>query len=188
MRCMVSEDQTEEWKKRGCLNLSAVRFTATFREAPLAVDFILHHLMTLTSDTDSCTAAEPIQVLTPPPSPPLAEDDAATAATTPSTSASAKKKKKKKSKKSSKAKDPVASPPPPTPTPTAEENQPPPLYISRNKHWKYISSFHVRVPLGSERGELKFKMTYLGTMVTTPSRTPRVFTRSEHGPMHAFRT
>jgi len=31
MRCMVSEDQTEEWKKRGCLNLSAVRFTATFR-------------------------------------------------------------------------------------------------------------------------------------------------------------
>ena len=127
-------------------------------ETLLAVDFLLLHPMTLTSDTDSCTAAEPVQVLTPPPSPPLAEDDATTTATAPPTSASAKKKKKKKSKKSSKAKDHATSPPlPPTPTPTAEENQPPPLYISRNKHWKYISSFHVRVPLGSEVGVLKFE-------------------------------
>jgi len=127
-------------------------------KTPLTVDFILHP-MTLTSDTDSCTAAEPVQVLTPPPSPPLAEDDATTTATAPPTSVPAKKKKKKKSKKSSKAKDPATSPPPPpTPTPTAEENQPPPLYISRNKHWKYISSFHVRVPLGSEIWVLKFEM------------------------------
>jgi len=107
-----------------------------------------HHPMTSTSDTDSYTAAEPVQILTPPPSPPLAGDDET--ATAPSISAAAKKKKKKKAKKPNKAKEAATSPvPPPTPTPTVEENQPPPLYISRNKHWKYISSFHVRFPLWS---------------------------------------
>ena len=103
--------------------------------------------MTSTSDTDSCTAAEPVQILTPPPSPPLAEDDPTTTVTPSTASTAAKKKKKKKSKKSNKAKDATTSPAPPsTPAPTIEEIQPPPLYISRNKHWKYISSFHVRVP------------------------------------------
>ena len=106
--------------------------------------------MTLTSDTDSCTATEPVQILTPPPSPPLAGDDATVEATAPTTSAAAKKKKKKKAKKPNKAKEAATSPaPPPTPTLAVEENQPPPLYISRNKHWKYISSFHVRFPLWS---------------------------------------
>ena len=115
------------------------------------------HLMTSTSDTDSSTAAEPVQILTPPPSPLLVEDDATTTATPPPTPAAAKKKKKKKSKKSNKAKDAVTSPSSPsTPVPTAEENQPPPLYISRNKHWKYISSFHVRIPLCSGVEVLKF--------------------------------
>lgn len=100
--------------------------------------------MTSTSDTDSCTAIEPVQILTPPPSPPLAGGDATATPTPPPTSA-AKKKKKKKSKKSNKGKDATSSPASPlTPAPAPEENQPPPLFISRNKHWKYISSFHVR--------------------------------------------
>ena len=107
-----------------------------------SVFFKLLRSMTSTSDTDSCTAAEPVQTLTPPPSPPLAEDGVTTTATPPPTSAAAKKKKKKKSKKSNKTKE--GPTPSPTPAPTVEENQPPPLYISRNKHWKYISSFHVR--------------------------------------------
>lgn len=145
MRCIVGEGQasSSEEEAREPPNLSAVRFPETF----LAPGF---YPMTSTSDTDSYTAAEPVQVLTPPPSPPLA-DDATAAAAVPSTSTAAKKKKKKKAKKSNKAKDATTSPPPPpTPTPATEENQPPPLYISRNKHWKYISSFHVRIPFWSE--------------------------------------
>jgi len=49
-----------------------------------------------------------------------------------------KKKKKKKSKKP-KRKDGV----PPIPSPQPEYRQPV-ICISRNKHWKYISSYHVR--------------------------------------------
>jgi hypothetical protein len=54
-----------------------------------------------------------------------------------------KKKKKKKSKKSSKAKDATAKA-------TAKddgdtEGRQPVLCISRNKHWRYISSYHVCV-------------------------------------------
>jgi hypothetical protein len=48
---------------------------------------------------------------------------------------SCQKKKKKKKKKQSKVKE----------TPALEEPRPPVLCISRNKHWKYISSYHVRV-------------------------------------------
>ena len=114
--------------------------------------------MNSTSDTDSYTAAEPVQTLTPPPSPPLAGDDAtATATSSTPVPAAAKKKKKKKSKKSNKVKDATTPPAPPlTPAPTVEEIQPPPLYISRNKHWKYISSFHVRIPLGQRKKVLRF--------------------------------
>jgi hypothetical protein len=46
-----------------------------------------------------------------------------------------KKKKKKKAKK--KAKTAAGAPAP-------EDTGPPPLCISRNKHWRYISSYHVR--------------------------------------------
>jgi hypothetical protein len=46
-----------------------------------------------------------------------------------------KKKKKKKAKKKAKA---AAGAPAP------EDTGPPPLCISRNKHWRYISSYHVR--------------------------------------------
>lgn len=180
MRCMVGEGQTVKSTSRDdCPNLSTVHFLQTL----LLLDSLTP--MTSTSDTDSCTAAEPVQTLTPPPSPPLVEDDATTTETPPLTSAPAKKKKKKKSKKSNKAKDAPA--PPPTPAPTIEENQPPPLYISRNKHWKYISSFHVRTPLCLEMEALSLTF-HPGTMVTTPPRTPRVLARSEHGPGHALGT
>lgn len=57
--------------------------------------------------------------------------------------AAQKKKKKKKPKKSAaaKAKDAAAK----KAAETAEaEGRPPVLCISRNKHWRYISSYHVR--------------------------------------------
>lgn len=60
--------------------------------------------------------------------------------------ATQKKKKKKKPKKSAaaKAKDAAAK----KATETAEaEGRPPVLCISRNKHWRYISSYHVRLSL-----------------------------------------
>lgn len=51
-----------------------------------------------------------------------------------------KKKKKKKSKKSSKANGGLGA----TETPKESgDPKPPVLCISRNKHWKYISSYHV---------------------------------------------
>jgi len=55
-----------------------------------------------------------------------------------------KKKKKKKSKKSAKAKEAASRA-------KAQdeldlEGRPPVLCISRNKHWRYISSYHVRTP------------------------------------------
>ena len=152
MRCMVGEGRAEKW---GSARVG-IQICPPFVRGKIPSILVSHfHPMASTSDTDSCTAAEPVQILTPPPSPPLAEDDATT--TVPPTPAAAKKKKKKKAKKSNKVKDASTSPaPPPTPTPTAEENQPPPLYISRNKHWKYISSFHVRFPLwfGAEGAEV----------------------------------
>lgn len=49
------------------------------------------------------------------------------------------KKKKKKTKKSLKAKD-AATTGPKTDSPL---DRPPVLCISRNKHWRYISSYHV---------------------------------------------
>ncbi len=67
--------------------------------------------------------------------------------------ATQKKKKKKKSKKSAKAKEAAtASASTPSPSkprsPDADgnsEDRPQVLCISRNKHWRYISSYHVRL-------------------------------------------
>jgi hypothetical protein len=55
------------------------------------------------------------------------------------TTTTAKKKKKKKSKKSAKSKGE------PNAKPLVEDDEPSPqvLRISRNKHWRYISSYHV---------------------------------------------
>ena len=53
-----------------------------------------------------------------------------------------KKKKKKKSKKSAKAKEEASKAKAQDQPDT--ESRPPVLCISRNKHWRYISSYHVR--------------------------------------------
>jgi hypothetical protein len=55
-----------------------------------------------------------------------------------------KKKKKKKSKKSAKAKT-AASVEGKAQDALEPGSRPPALCISRNKHWRYISSYHVRV-------------------------------------------
>lgn len=54
---------------------------------------------------------------------------------------SQKKKKKKKPKKSAKAKEAALKAK--TPAPSDLDGRPPVLCISRNKHWRYISSYHV---------------------------------------------
>lgn len=54
------------------------------------------------------------------------------------TVASQKKKKKKKARKPSKPKEKQA-------VDDEQELRPPVLCISRNKHWRYISSYHVRL-------------------------------------------
>jgi len=61
-----------------------------------------------------------------------------------------KKKKKKKSKKP-KCKDGVPVAPGPQ---TILEHRQPVLCISRNKHWKYISSYHVRHSVGRGLNDL----------------------------------
>ncbi|KAI0931179.1 hypothetical protein AcV5_005275 [Taiwanofungus camphoratus] len=53
-----------------------------------------------------------------------------------------KKKKKKKSKKSNKAKEPTSPSSAGKPDEPIEDERPPVLCISRNKHWRYISSYH----------------------------------------------
>ena len=84
----------------------------------------------------------PSQILTPSPSysseetspiPDATEEEQQISATT-------QKKKKKKSKKSLKAKEAAAS----GSKTDSQPNPPPVLCISRNKHWRYISSYHVR--------------------------------------------
>lgn len=56
-----------------------------------------------------------------------------------------KKKKKKKPKKSAKAKEAAASLKAKSSDPNDLDGRPPVLCISRNKHWRYISSYHVCV-------------------------------------------
>ena len=64
---------------------------------------------------------------------------------TPEAPTQSKKKKKKKSKKVAKAKDQsVAGNTKGANGPGCDEDRPPVLCISRNKHWRYISSYHVR--------------------------------------------
>ncbi|KAL6307771.1 hypothetical protein BKA93DRAFT_726855 [Sparassis latifolia] len=53
-----------------------------------------------------------------------------------------KKKKKKKTKKSAKPKDYANATPAPAVAGETDEDHPPVLCISRNKHWRYISSYH----------------------------------------------
>lgn len=51
--------------------------------------------------------------------------------------------KKKKKKRAKKPKAPAADPSTKASPPPVKEEAPPALCISRNKHWKYISSYHV---------------------------------------------
>ena len=82
-----------------------------------------------------------------------------------------KKKKKKKSKKSSKAKDATAKA---TAKDTGDtEGRQPVLCISRNKHWRYISSYHVCILLVVSKSYLCANFS-LGTLASTPRRTSRL--------------
>jgi hypothetical protein len=58
-------------------------------------------------------------------------------------SSSLKKKKKRKPKKSAKAKEAAAATAKEKLEQEESETKPPVLCISRNKHWRYISSYHV---------------------------------------------
>jgi len=71
-----------------------------------------------------------------------------------------KKKKKKKSKKP-KCKDGVPAVPGPQMIPEQRQQV---LCISRNKHWKYISSYHVRHFAGLGLNDLLIRM-HIGTVV-----------------------
>ena len=65
-----------------------------------------------------------------------------------------KKKKKRKPKKPAKPKDPTAAQPTPNPPsnpPVDPGARPSVLCISRNKHWRYISSYHVRFDVSFRR-------------------------------------
>jgi len=81
-----------------------------------------------------------------------------------------KKKKKKKSKKTSKAKDATAKA---TATNDGDtEGRQPVLCISRNKHWRYISSYHVCVFSVTSKSYPNANFS-LGTLASTPRRTSR---------------
>ncbi|OCH93003.1 hypothetical protein OBBRIDRAFT_772437 [Obba rivulosa] len=97
-----------------------------------------------------------------------------------------KKKKKKKSKKSSKAKDTV-------PAPMVEDvdddddDRPPVLCISRNKHWRYISSYHgpwLQLPLELLESLLVLNLdpATLSAADTRPHALP-----SPSAPSHSYR-
>jgi hypothetical protein len=72
--------------------------------------------------------------------------------------------KKKKKKKSKKAKCKDGGPAIPGPQ-TIPEHRQPVLCISRNKHWKYISSYHVPRLVGHGLNDLLIS-TLIGTVVT----------------------
>lgn len=78
---------------------------------------------------------------------PTSPDLTTEGADTPETPAQSKKKKKKKAKKSAKAKEASARCGKAADGVGEEEerDRPPVLCISRNKHWRYISSYHVRL-------------------------------------------
>jgi hypothetical protein len=74
-----------------------------------------------------------------------------------------------KKKKKKRAKKPVSELPPPPAAPEIE-TKPSVLCISRNKHWRYISSYHVRpCPIF-----YIFHLTNPGPMASTPSRAARL--------------
>jgi hypothetical protein len=87
-----------------------------------------------------------------------------------------KKKKKKKPKKSSKAKAEANS------KPSIEDDEPSPLVlrISRNKHWRYISSYHVCLPFYHPIPTFIVRET--GPLASAPDRAPRISSRPQSRP------
>lgn len=101
--------------------------------------------------TDITKATVDSEVLSTPPSsvhsrPPstLPEPDENIVAQDPDSPANAQKKKKKKKGKKSAAKKAADSNGAAKAVESPDEDRPPVLCISRNKHWRYISSYHVR--------------------------------------------
>ena len=92
-----------------------------------------------------------------------------------------KKKKKKKSKKTSKAKATSDCPKQPV---HADEDRPSVLCISRNKHWRYISSYHVRDALVCTF----IHLTHVsGTVAAITRRATRISPRDQPRPSNTFR-
>lgn len=95
---------------------------------------------------------------------------------------SQKRKKKKKPKKSAKAKEAAAAAVKEK-TQEPEDGRPPVLCISRNKHWRYISSYHV-----CDLFDVSTYEAHLisGPMAATTYRTVRFITCAESRPCHTF--
>ena len=94
-----------------------------------------------------------------------------------------KKKKKKKTKK------PKAKGAPTANARTTDDERPPVLCISRNKHWRYISSYHVRVssiPIEALTLTCSRLHLYVGPVVATTSRATRVSARAQSRPSHSI--
>ncbi|KAF8910173.1 hypothetical protein CPB84DRAFT_1724033 [Gymnopilus junonius] len=96
------------------------------------------------------------------------------------TTAAPKKKKKKKPKKSAKSKDASA---PKTKEEVDPEGHQPVLCISRNKHWRYISSYHgpwLQLPLELLDSLLTLNLDP-GTLTGPEARLPPLLTSSSNG-------
>lgn len=106
--------------------MAAIAIDYTSPEFGRAVQHVPSTNPSMTSETLTATPREDDTI-------PVLED----------TTTTPKKKKKKKSKKSAKSKGE------PNATLVTEDDEPGPLVlrISRNKHWRYISSYHVCRPL-----------------------------------------
>jgi len=93
-----------------------------------------------------------------------------------------KKKKKKKPKKSAEAKEAAALKAKAQEAQDVEdaESRPPVLCISRNKHWLYISSYHVGTIVAVLFPYFILK-SFSGSVAPTPSRALRIFASPEYG-------
>ena len=90
-----------------------------------------------------------------------------------------KKKKKKKSKKTTKIKSNGASK-----APEDGDDERPVLCISRNKHWRYISSYHVWILYRPSRS-CALNIPRIGSLATTAYRTPGVVAGYQSRPSYA---
>jgi hypothetical protein len=94
-------------------------------------------------------------------------------------SGASKKKKKKKTKKSAKAKESTSG----GKYTEEPEERPPVLCISRNKHWRYISSYHVRLTVLGRTVPL-IPSYISGTMAAAASRASGISSGHKSGSCH----